>query len=109
MRRYVAQWRRPYKKYHLRRWRPQKVELSTGMLSKAAMLYRRGVQDDDRETLLAAESALDEYERLLDLTEYRREQSAVKDAIKIMNRALAGDVDAIITVLKATGDLPPDY
>lgn len=109
MRCYVAKWRRPYKEYRLRLLKPQKEDFSTRMLAKAAMLYRRGVQNDDRETLLAADSLLDEYERLSELTAYRREQSAVKSAIKTMKRALSGDVDAIITILKATGDLPKDY
>lgn len=93
MRRYVAQWRRPYRSERLRRRKPQKTALSTGMLVKAATLYRRGVQNDDRETLLAAESVLDEYERLSELTAYRREQSAVKSAIRIMRRALSRDVN----------------
>lgn len=30
-------------------------------------------------------------------------------AAKLIRRALKGDTDALITILKATGDLPKDY
>ena len=58
----IAQWRRPYRKYSLRRLSPE---------------------------------ALD-----------RRIEQRVAKTIR---RALSGDTDALITILKATGDLPKDY
>ena len=62
MRRYVAQWRRPYRKYSLRR--------------------------------LNSEALNNRIERR---------------AAKLVERAISGDIDALITILKATGDLPKDY
>lgn len=62
MRRYVAQWRRPYRKHSLRR--------------------------------LNAEALNNRMERR---------------AAKLIRRALNGDVDALVTILKATGELPKDY
>lgn len=73
------------------------------------MLYRRGVQDNDREALLAADGLLDEFDRLSELQDYLREQRAAKRAIKLMRRALSGDTGAIVTILKETGELPKDY
>ena len=62
MNRYSAKWRRPYRKYSLRR------------LNVEALNNR---------------------------TERR--------AAKLIRRALSGDIDALVTILKATGDLPKDY
>lgn len=73
------------------------------------MLYRRGVQDNDREALLAADGLLDEFDRLSALQDYLREQRTTKRAIKLMRRALSGDTGAIVTILKETGELPKDY
>lgn len=60
--RYSVKWRRPYRKYSLRR-------LST--------------------------------EALNNRTERR--------AAKLIRRAISGDIDALVTILKATGELPKDY
>ena len=60
--RYSSKWRRPYRKYSLRRLTPE--ALSNRMERRATKLIRR---------------------------------------------ALSGDTDALITILKATGDLPKDY
>jgi len=62
MNRYSAKWRRPYRKYSLRRLN---------------------------------------IEALNNRTERR--------AAKLIRRALSGDIDALVTILKATGDLPKDY
>lgn len=62
MRRYTAQWRRPYRKHSLRR-------LTTEALNN------------------------------------RMEQRASR----LIRRALSGDTEALVTILKATGDLPKDY
>lgn len=56
-----AQWRRQYR---AKRLKPPKEVSSTGIFLKAVELYRRGVRDNDREALLAAQ-------RLLDMTEGR--------------------------------------
>lgn len=62
MRRYTAQWRRPYRKYSLRRLTPEALNIRT-------------------------------------------EQRAAK----LIRRAISGDIDALVTILKATGELPKDY
>ena len=62
MRRYVAQWRRPYRKHSLRRLTPE-----------------------------------------------ARNNRIERRAAKLIRRALNGDTDALITILKATGELPKDY
>lgn len=62
MKRYSAQWRRPYRKYSLRR--------------------------------LNAEALNNRMERR---------------AAKLLRRAISGDTAALVTILKATGDLPKDY
>lgn len=109
MRRYSIQWRRPYRRQRLRRSKAKRITLSTGMLVQAAKLYKRGVKANDTEALLAAGGILDEYDRRSDLQDYLAEQSDTSRAIKLMRRALKGDVNALVTVLKITGDLPQDY
>ena len=62
MKRYSAQWRKPYRKYRLRRLTPE--ALDTRMELRAARLIKR---------------------------------------------AVGGDIDALVTILKETGELPKDY
>ena len=60
--RHSVKWRRPYRKYSLRRLTPE--------------AHKNRVE---------------------------------RRASKLIRRAISGDIDALITILKATGELPKDY
>ncbi len=43
------------------------------------------------------------------LTPETLENRARRRAVKLIRRALSGDLEALVSILKATGDLPEDY
>ena len=62
-RRYIAQWRKRCREERKLRLRIKRELASSGTLLKATRLYKLGVKNNDRDSLIAAAMLLDAFDR----------------------------------------------